>query len=483
MKTNLLQLTLAISATISFFTATTQGQDSRTNSWLTTYSGQYARVFLTDADKTAGTSVITWARNSLSQSTPAYAGVHEVYSSANWVYLRTSGLGSHTMGPWYLNAGHTTVFPNVPINGKVLYRIPRSPVTNATHALTGGGPIGYFVDGVAMFDGRDAFYWNGTADVSGSGSWNRDAWVNEGVTFDPGYAHQPGSGQYHYHASPIALRYLLGDNVDYVPATKTYSANTNAPTKHSPILAWVRDGFPVYGPFGYSNPTNPASGVRRMVSGYTLRNGANGTDNLATTGRTAIPAWATRAGETAMTGPAVSTSYPLGRYLEDNAYLGDLINPATGSNFILGVDFDPNEWNTRWCVTPEFPNGTWAYFLCITANGTPAYPYNIGRTYFGTTQGGAVANIAEAVTTNFVGAANSQLVMAAPVVSNSVVTLTWSATEGGTYRVEQTGDLSSWTTNSTGIAAVLNKGTVTTPRVGTNQFFRVTRTGLATYDP
>src|SRR6185436_399126 len=120
-----------------------------------------------------------------------------------------------------------------PVNTKSLYRIPRSPAVPVTKTLTGLGAIGYFVDGVAMFDSRDAFYWNGTSEVNGNGNWNRDAYVNESVTFDPASAHQPGSGMYHYHANPPALRYLLGDHVVFNSATKTYS---ESPTNlhHSP---------------------------------------------------------------------------------------------------------------------------------------------------------------------------------------------------------------------------------------------------------
>ena len=471
-----------------FSTATVRAADPRTDSWLTNYSGTYARVYLTDANKTAGTSATTWSRGALNQSSPAYSGVSEIYSSANWVYLRTSGLGVHVMGPWYLNAGHTTVFPNVPVNSKTLYRIPRTPATNGTHTLTGGGAIGYFVDGVAMFDTRDAFYWNGSGEVNGSGSWNRDAWVNEGVTFDPAYAHQPGTGLYHYHANPIALRYLLGDHVDFNTTTKIYFESTNAVTKHSPILGWMRDGFPLYGPYGYADATNSASGVRRMVSGYVPRDGTKGTDNLSVIGtaRSSIPAWATRAGESATTGPTVSTNvssfYPFGRYLEDNAYLGDLFNPGTGSAFVLGVDFDLNEWNTRWCVTPEFPGGTWAYFVNISSNGTPVFPYNVARTFFGTPTGSATM-LTETVTTNFLGGANSTLRLARPAVSNNVVTLTWSAAEGGIYRVESTPNFTTWTTNVTSTNATLNRGTTSVTGNGSNQFFKITRTALATYDP
>jgi hypothetical protein len=483
MKTSQIRRTFrALAGVAGACTTLAAAADPQLTSWLTAYSGQYARLYATDADKASGSSVTTWSRGSLNQSLPVYSGIREVYSSASWIYIRSSGLGAHTMGPWYLNAAHSSLFPNVPVNAKVFYRIPRAPATNGTHTLTGLGPIGYFVDGVSMFDSRDAFYWNGSTEVSGAGSWNRDAYVNESVTFDPAYAHQPGSGQYHYHANPPALRYLLGDHVTYDSVAKTYTEAAGAPTKHSPIIGWCRDGFPIYGPYGYSNPTNPASGVRRMISGYVLRNGANGTDNLTVTTRTSIPAWAVRAGETAMTGPAVSTTYPLGRYLEDNSYLGDLTNSATGLLYQLGVDFDLNEWNTRWCVTPEFPSGTWAYFTCLTTNGLPAFPYNISRTFFGNPTGNNVTTLTEAVTTNFVGGANAALSLAAPVVSNNVVTLTWSATEGGTYRVEAAGSFDAWTTNAAGVVAVKNQGSLTTPNTGTNQFFRVTRTALAAYD-
>src|SRR6185436_3238588 len=114
-----------------------------------------------------------------------------------------------------------------------------------------------------------------------------------------------------------------------------YSESPSTPTKHSPIVAWVRDGLPLYGPYGYSNATNPASGVRRMVSGFVLRNGQNGTQNLAVTGRTNLPPWAVRLYNVAanqVIGPNVSATYPLGRYMEDEDYLGDL-------GFTKGVDF------------------------------------------------------------------------------------------------------------------------------------------------
>ena len=57
--------------------------------------------------------------------------------------------------------------------------------------------------------------------------------------------------------------------------------------------------------------------VRRMVSGFVIRDGNNGTQNLTAVGRTNLPAWAVRAYNVsaAQSGPGVSTTYPLGRYI------------------------------------------------------------------------------------------------------------------------------------------------------------------------
>jgi hypothetical protein len=446
------------------------------------YSGKYARLYATDADKNSGNAVPTWSRNTLSQNPPAYSGVQEIYSSANWVYIRTTGLGSHVMGPWYLNAARTTLFPNLPVNQKALYRLPRNPTVPATKTLTGLGSIGYFVDGVAMFDGRDAFYWNGSSESQGTGNWNRDAYVNEGLTFDPANAHQQGTGTYHYHANPIALRYLLSDHVAFNPTTKVYSEN---PTNihHSPIIGWVRDGHPVYGPYGFSIATNAASGVRRMISGFLPRNGSNGTANLPTDGRISLPAWAGRAynRSTALSaaeyGPNVATNYPLGRYLEDNDYRGDL-------GQTLGTDFDLDEHNGRFCVTPEFPNGTYAYFVCISSNGAPLFPYNIGRSFHGAPTGSATNSVPEPVVTNFVGGASMPLSLSGPVLNpGNTVTLVWHSVEGGTYLIQSGNDLNGWTNRATNILAQGTITQLTTNRTDTVEFYRVGRTGLANYDP
>jgi hypothetical protein len=487
MKMMLRPLVVIASAIFSF--TFNSSADPYLNCWLTTYAGQYARIYTNTAMQTAGTTVTTWSNGSETETNPAYCGIQEIYSSSNWVYVRSTGLASYNMGPWYLNAAHTTLFPNLPANQQLLYRFPKTNGVPATNTVNGGGQIGIFVDGVAMFNSWDAYTWDTNTDADAqniTGYWNRDAYVNEGVTFDPGYAHQQNTGVYHYHADPIALRYLLGDHMDYNSTTKTYSESTNTPTQHSPILAWTADGYPLYGPYGYSNPTNANSGIRRMVSGYVPRNGLNGTDNLSTNGavRSTIPVWAQtfyKVGAN-QNGPEVSTSYPFGRYMEDNAYLGDLTNSATGTNYQQGVDFDLDQYNGRWCVTPDFPKPTYAYFSAIDSNGVPVFPYNIGRAYYGSPVGGSVSTISETVVTNFLGYTNLVQTLNPPAVSDGTVTLSWSALEGGSYQVDATTNLSSWTVLASNVLPDQITGGYTNVTPLGTQFYRVARTSVATYE-
>jgi len=464
-------LTLAVASLLSAQPATAE---ILLNSWLTEHSAQYARIYQTDSDQAAGNTSTTWTRGAINQYLPSYAGVQEISFSANWVYIQSTGLGIHTMGPWYGNVARTNFFPNLPYGEARIYRFPRESNIPASKVLTGLGTIGYFVDGVAMFDIRDAFWWNGTGESAGGtgGYWNRDAVVNEWVTMDPANAHQPASGIYHYHANPIALRFLLGDNVHHNSATGHYSENPATPEKHSPLLGWVRDGFPVYGPYGYSDPMDHSSSIRRIISGYALRNGQSGTDNLAATGRVTIPAWATRAyGVTQnQSGPGVSGTYPLGRYIEDNAFRGDL-------GFTQGIDFDLDEHNGRFCVTPEFPQGTYAYFITITETGTPAFPYHIGRTFHGQPTGAAVTQIREPVTLFFEGGPVTPPKNRSISRTEDEIVLVWDAVEGGYYKVQSSDDLVAWEQEGSEFVATATTTSFTAAADSEQKFFRLEFTG------
>lgn len=208
----------------------------------------------------------------------------------------------------------------------------------------------------------------------GDGIWRRNAAYGEGLTFDTCNGHQPGSGQYHYHATPRCLRAELGDNIVITRSGRTgavYSEKTSGWT-HSPIVAWASDGYPIYGPYGYSDPTSAKSAIKRIKSGFQLRN---------ITTRTTLPTWAlpNHSGvsqnlTSSQYGPAVSTTFPLGRYVEDYEWLS-------------GVG-DLDQYNGRFTVTPEFPNGTYAYYTTIDDTGAPAFPYLLAGQYYGTVSGG-----------------------------------------------------------------------------------------------
>ncbi|HEY8240807.1 MAG TPA: YHYH protein, partial [Kiritimatiellia bacterium] len=320
--------------------------------------------------------------------------------------------------------------------------------------------------------------------------WHANAPINESYNFDFAMGHQPPSGVHHTHQNPIGLRYQLGDHVDLVTVStnKFYQESTNPVTAHSPILGWSLDGYPIYGPYGYSNPTNPASGVRRMVSGYVLRDGTNTThvtNNLST-----IPAWYSRFRQdlgAAYTTSAVDarhsvgsgTNHGLGFYAQDWEYQGDL-----GRTQGVTTNFDLDEYNGRTCKTPDFTNSTYAYFVTLGETNGPTYPYVFAFQYYGTKGGATGASVPPNVTTNFVGGANVAQEFAAPVVTttNSTVTLVWRAAEGGQYIVESSSDLQTWTEFTSSVNAAFNSGVVTRT-VSSQEFYRVTRTNLAVYEP
>ncbi|MEM7145121.1 MAG: sulfatase-like hydrolase/transferase [Verrucomicrobiota bacterium] len=492
--------TITIITAILALTIVASHANPRLNSWFTDKSGQYARIYPNTTAESNGNSVTTWNRGAGVQDTPTYAGVHEISHTTDWVYIRSTNLASHIMGPW-LNAGGG-LFPNYPANAAVIYRLPLNPAdptTITSKTLTGGGPIGYFVNGVAMFDTRDAFSYSvgSGGDVQGGGgdgAWNRDAYVNESVTFDKGNAHQAGL-RYHYHTNPPGLRNELGDSVDFT-APNTYTENFNG--NHSPILAWVRDGIPVYGPYGYSHPTDSNSTIRRMTSGFQLRTdiAANGSP------RTSWPAWATAlygtTGQAFANGPNVGAGFPLGRYMEDNDYKGNLgltqytETVANSVAFNPTLHFDLNEYNARWCVTPEFPAGTWAYFVCIEADGTPVFPYNIGRAFFGDPVGDVPNDVPDSTDTDphtmvFEGGpeVQEQMRTLGVVEPSGDVTVIWDGIENATYEVLGSPDMQSWTVLSPTVTAGGNSpGFVHTGQFNAQApyFYKVNKTSIAPFD-
>ena len=140
---------------------------------------------------------------------------------------------------------------------------------------------------------------------------------------------------YGYVANPKALRVSLNDNLNNAgtePSNKT----------HSPIIGFAYDGNPIYGAFGYEDPLDVSSSIIRMTSSYSI-NGSRSN------------------------GPSLTT-YPLGSFVNDYTY-----THKSGT-------LDQN--NGRFCITPEFPKGTYAYFITIDSNQVPQYPYLVGENFY-----------------------------------------------------------------------------------------------------
>ena len=121
--------------------------------------------------------------------------------------------------------------------------------------------------------------------------------------------------------------------------------------EHSPILGYAYDGHPIYGPLCFKN-ADGTGGITYLQSSYKPL--------------------------TRVDGPPTS-QYPSGFFIEDYTYvegLGDL-----------------DEHNGRFAITPDYPNGVYAYYTTVETgiNGStnspffnvrePQFPYVIGDTY------------------------------------------------------------------------------------------------------
>jgi len=300
--------------------------------------------------------------------------VQTVQYSVNWVYATTNGIPAYTTGP-FLDGN-----PSQATDQNAIFKIPLNPTQNTgTPTATTGGNIGVFINGVALFDYRDGVSYKlstgqeagGPLGGMGDGVWNRDAVPAEMIGFDCAKGH-PAMGNYHHHQNPSAFDL---DLVQVSTVCNLYASDglyVIDSTVHSPLLGFAYDGFPIYGAYGYLN-TNGTGGIVRMKSGYYLRN---------ITVRTHYAD-----GSDVTDGPAVNSTYPLGRYREDYEYIASA-NPD-----------QLDEHNGRFCVTPEYPNGIYCYFCTVDANWNSYYPYVVGPTFYGNKVAAKVTSITESTTT------------------------------------------------------------------------------------
>lgn len=280
-----------------------------------------------------GPEVTSWQINT--NGNIGFAGeltnVQSVQYSANYVYISTTDIAS------WIPVGYN--WPNnpwFPQNMNYVFKIYRNPVPNIGPVTACPyGHIGIWLNGISFYNPQDA------KSFDSLGIWNQNAYYWEhliGETFDTCWGHPNGSHEYHTHVSPACL-YNDADSLN-----------------HSPIIGYAFDGYPVYGAYGYTN-TNGTGAVKRMKSSYRMRN---------ITDRTVLPDGTVLS--VPQYGPRLD-SIPLGAYMEDFEFVNGL------------GDLDIH--NGRFCITPEYPAGTYAYFVTIDAQLTPVFPYVLGPTYYG----------------------------------------------------------------------------------------------------
>jgi len=194
------------------------------------------------------------------------------------------------------------------------YRVPTNPKVSGRPTPIGMMPFGVAVNGVP-FDPSAAEWWNRDP---------RSGWQYEALTgftdlgMDQHNAHVQPGGTYHYHGYPNGLAKRLYHGEDMT------------------LLGYAADGFPIYAPYAYIDPDDSSSGSKQVRSSYKLKRG-NRPDG------------------------------PGGEY--DGTFVEDF-------EFIKNYG-DLDECNGRTGVTPEFPDGTYHYFI------TENYPF-IPRFFRGT---------------------------------------------------------------------------------------------------
>jgi len=152
----------------------------------------------------------------------------------------------------------------------------------------------------------------------------------------------------------VYIKKAIGDKEVFVPDLSVENDIEQVSVSHSPIIGWSYDGSPIYGPYGYTN----ASGgpIKILESGYSPSISSIRPNPLTSNGE---------------------MIYSEGFFVEDYSYSDD-------------KDLDAH--NGRFCKTPEYPNGVYAYFALInpTINDDtgafknyrrPQFPYFIGNSY------------------------------------------------------------------------------------------------------
>lgn len=254
-----------------------------------------------------------------------------------WVrIIESNGIPEHDLEPSFLSP--LIYYPGRPHKVKpqeYLFEIPvndASPLVGASMDIILDQLFGMNIDGVPFDPEVGDFYDPGKpGDHSPMG---HKRWQFEAVSgvidlgFDDHNAHVQKDGEYHYHADPV----YTGSYV-WMPSDMI-------------LIGWAFDGYPIYWRYGYADAMDPQQGMVEMTSSWELRSVREKSEPVAPT-------------------PPVA-QFELGSFKQDYIYN----NTAPAGTL--------DECNGRYGVTPEFPIGTYHYFI------TSKFPY-VPRCHKGTT--------------------------------------------------------------------------------------------------
>ena len=217
-----------------------------------------------------------------------------------WRIITSNAIPEHHTGE-FPNKGN----PNAISEKKVDIRIPAHPRLSNLGVPHYVKEPGWALNGVKFDPGTREFYLGAP-----SLQWNYNALSGAvPLGIDENYAHVQPNGAYHYHGLPTL----------FLESLKV------SPGVHSPLVGWAADGFPIYAQFGYREGMKRTSGVIEMTSSWQLKAGNR----------------------------PVGDGNPGGNY--DGTFTQDY-EYIEGSGLL-------DECNGRITATPDFPEGTYAYFL------------------------------------------------------------------------------------------------------------------------
>lgn len=233
--------------------------------------------------------------------------------------ITANGISDHVTGR-YPNQGN----PHEITEQNYVLTVPANPQLANTTTPLGMHDFGIGLNGVP-FDPAAAEWYQGNRESE----WQYNAMSGAiSLGLDKNNAHVQPTGAYHYHGLPNLLLSELGLQKD----------------KHSPLVGWAADGFPIYALYGYDS----ANAQKNTVQQNTVQKNTLLKNTAPKKIAQQTSSFQLKQGKRPSGG-----NNPGGYF--DGTFIADYEYKA-GSGTL-------DECNGKVTRTPEFPQGTYAYFL------------------------------------------------------------------------------------------------------------------------